>query len=115
MFLNVSRKDPYEEEPVVSQFDNFGHTRLGVFVADDNRVANLHGQSGSQVADVRTRQSVVVTSLEVDPQVPSHGCNLRPRRYAPHVSSPTGIRVADENRCLQASPKAPSRARRHAR
>ncbi len=77
MFINASRKDPHKEEPVIADFDNFGHTGLSVFVADDNLVAHLHGKTGSQVADVPIRQSVVVTSLEVDPQIPSHARNLR--------------------------------------
>ena len=77
MFVNASRKDSHEEEPVLSDFDNFGHTGLGVFIADNNRVARLHGQSGSEVAHIRIGEPVVVTSLEVDPQIPSHVGNLR--------------------------------------
>ena len=94
MFVNASREDSHEEEPVLSDVDNFGHTGLGVFIADNNRVARLHGQSGSKVAQIRIGEPVVVTSLEVDPQIPSHGGNLRPGA----MCEPTSARRRASNR-----------------
>ena len=79
MFINASRKDPHEEEPVFSHFDNFSHTGLGIFVADRDQFTHGDRHAGREVLHAGERQPVTIPAVVVDPQIPAHVDDVRSR------------------------------------
>ena len=62
---------------------NLGNARLGILVTDHNHVAYAQNDAIVKIANIPTRETLVVSPLEVDPQIPTHAVHPTPHR--PHA------------------------------
>lgn len=73
MGVDGTGKDSHEHHAVVTERDDSGNRRLGVFVPDDDmRRVDPKDHAGAGIARRRVREAASVGSEVVNPQVPRH-------------------------------------------
>jgi hypothetical protein len=68
--LDRSRKDAHENDAVVLESHDLGDGGLGFFVADDDVLSGRQLRPPARVSDVAVRQSLRITAVVVEPQIP---------------------------------------------
>lgn len=72
MGVDGTGKDSHEHHAVVTERDDSGNRRLGVFVPDDDMRVDPKDHAGAGIARRRVREAASVGSEVVNPQVPRH-------------------------------------------
>ena len=78
MLLNRAGEDPEEYRPTLRHGDDLCDGGVGFLIAHDEEASRPHFDSGRRVAKIRVRQTLFVSAVVVDPQIPLHTDMLRP-------------------------------------